>query len=118
MRIGLMLKDPRTWTTIAYLLAMLPLGVAYFAIASVGLAVSLSLIFAPLIAVAGRWSWLAGNGFRVEPSWIGSFWALPILVALGIVLLTLLMHLARGIGRLHAVFAKSFLVSRPGLATA
>jgi hypothetical protein len=118
MRIGLMLKDPRTWTTIAYLLAMLPLGVAYFAIASVGLAVSLSLIFAPLIAVAGRWSWLAGNGFRVEPSWIGSFWALPILVALGIVLLTLLMHLARGIGRLHAVFAKSFLVSRPGFTTA
>jgi uncharacterized membrane protein len=118
LRIGLMLKDPRTWSTLAYLLLMLPLGIIYFAVASVGLTVSLSLIFAPLFAAADRWSWVAGDGLSFEPSWVGSVWALPILVALGVVLLTLLMHLARGIGRLHAVFAKAFLVSRPGLAAA
>lgn len=118
MRIGLMLKDPRTWTTLAYLLLMLPLGLAYFLIASLGLAVSLSLIFAPLFAAAGRWNWVGGDAWSLEPSWIGSLWALPILVALGIVLLALVMHLARGIGRLHAGFAKAFLVSRPRLANA
>jgi uncharacterized membrane protein len=117
LRIGLMLKDPRTWSTLAYLLLMLPLGIVYFGIATVGLGVSLSLIFAPLVAAADRWSWITGDGLRFEPSWVGSVWALPILVALGVVLLTLLLHLARGIGRLHAVFAKAFLVSRPGLAT-
>src|SRR5665213_2556395 len=40
-RIGAMLKDARTWTTIAYLLLMLPLGIAYFVIAVVGLSVGL-----------------------------------------------------------------------------
>jgi hypothetical protein len=29
----------------------------------------------------------------------------------GVVLLTLLMHLARGVGRLHAMYAKALLVS-------
>src|SRR5258706_8558938 len=29
-RIGAMLSDPRTWTTLAYLLLMLPLGIIYF----------------------------------------------------------------------------------------
>jgi hypothetical protein len=33
------------------------------------------------------------------------------LVLAGVVLLTLLMHLARGIGRLHAMYAKALLVS-------
>jgi len=118
MRIGLMLKDPRTWSTLAYLLLMLPLGIVYFAIASTGLALSLSLIFAPLFAAADRFSWVGGDALNFQPSWMGSIWALPILVALGVVLLTLLMHLARGIGHLHALFAKSFLVSRPGIAAA
>ena len=48
----------------------------------------------------------------LEPAWLGSVWALPFLVLIGVFLLALLMHLARGIGRLHAGFAKAFLVSR------
>jgi len=32
-----MLKDRRTWTTLAYLILMLPLGIVYFAVAVVGL---------------------------------------------------------------------------------
>ena len=35
-RIGAMLKDSRTWTTIIYLLVMLPLGTFYFVIAVTG----------------------------------------------------------------------------------
>ncbi|MFB3078194.1 MAG: sensor domain-containing protein, partial [Lysobacterales bacterium] len=43
-RIMLMLKDARTWTTLLYMLLMLPLGIFYFTFAVVGLSVSLSFI--------------------------------------------------------------------------
>ena len=39
-----MLTDRRTWTTMLYLLLMLPLGVAYFTIAVVGLAFPFALL--------------------------------------------------------------------------
>jgi hypothetical protein len=35
----------------------------------------------------------------------------PLLVSAGVLLLRALMHLARGIGRLHAMYAKALLVS-------
>jgi len=111
-RVGNMLKDPRTWSTLAYLLLMLPLGIFYFAIASVGLSLSLSLIFAPILSALQYWNVPFAQGMSLEPAWLGSVWALPFLVLIGVFLLTLLMHLARGIGRLHAGFAKAFLVSR------
>ena len=38
-----MLKDRRTWTTLAYLILMLPIGIVYFVIAVVGLSLSLAL---------------------------------------------------------------------------
>jgi len=111
-RVGNMLKDPRTWSTLAYLLLMLPLGIFYFTIASVGLSLSLSLIFAPILSLLERWHVPVVEGMSLQPEWLGSVWALPFLVLIGVFLLTLLMHLARGIGRLHAGFAKAFLVSR------
>src|SRR5207248_7524228 len=40
-RIGAMLADARTWTTLLYFLIMLPLGIIYFVIATVGLSVGL-----------------------------------------------------------------------------
>jgi uncharacterized membrane protein len=101
-RIGNMLKDPRTWSTLAYLVLMLPLGIVYFVIAITGLSMSLAFIIAPLVEVFGR--------FEVSPEWLGTFWALPLLLCAGVLLLTALMHLARGIGRLHAAFAKALLV--------
>jgi uncharacterized membrane protein len=112
MRVGGMLKDPRTWTTLAYLVLMLPLGIGYFCIAIVGLSLSLSLILAPVVAAIGHWTLFAVDPPALSPEWLGSWWAMPFLVAIGVILLTVLLHLARGIGRLHAMFAKSFLVSR------
>ena len=43
-RIKEMLIDRRTWTTMFYFLLMLPLGILYFVIATVGISVSLGLI--------------------------------------------------------------------------
>jgi hypothetical protein len=111
-RVGQMLKDRRTWTTLAYLILMLPLGVVYFVIAVVGLSVSLGFIFAPLLDWAGRYGWFDQAGaVHMNPEWLGTLWAAPLLVLAGVVLLTLLMHLARGIGRLHAMYAKALLVA-------
>lgn len=47
-RVGHMLADRRTWSTLAYLVLMLPLGIVYFVIAVVELALSVSFILAPL----------------------------------------------------------------------
>jgi len=114
-RVGQMLKDRRTWTTLAYLLLMLPLGVVYFVIAVVGLSMSLAFIFAPLVELAGSYGWFGiPTDMHSSPEWLGSPWALPLMIVAGVLLLTLLMHLARGIGRLHAMYAKALLVAPAG----
>jgi uncharacterized membrane protein len=112
-RVGHMLKDRRTWSTLAYLLLMLPLGIAYFVTAIVGLAVSMSFIFAPLVAFADRAGWWGQpEHMHLSPAWLESIWALPLMLLTGVLLLTVLMHLARGVGRLHGVYAKALLVDR------
>jgi len=115
-RIGDMLKDRRTWTTIAYFILMLPLGIAYFVTAVVGLSVSIAFIAAPFIELASRVGWanimVDGGALHVTPEWLGSIGALPVLLLVGVLLLTSLMHLARGVGHLHAMFAKTLLVAR------
>jgi uncharacterized membrane protein len=111
-RVGEMLKDRRTWTTLAYLILMLPLGIVYFVIAVVGLSLSLAFLFAPMIDFAGHYGWFDIPGdVHMYPGWLDSLWASPLLMLLGVLLLTLLMHLARGTGRLHALFAKTLLVA-------
>src|SRR5258708_40368207 len=50
-RIGDMLADARTWTTLAYLILMLPLGIAYFIIAVVGMTVGFAFLAATPIAL-------------------------------------------------------------------
>jgi len=116
-RIGEMLKDPRTWTTIAYFILMLPIGILYFVIAVAGLSVSLSLVALPIAVVLAQAGWFGMSGVEVfsnaQPEWIfNTGFAIPILGLGGLLLLTALMHLARGIGRLHAMFAKTMLVAR------
>jgi uncharacterized membrane protein len=116
-RIGEMLKDPRTWTTIAYFILMLPIGIVYFVIAVAGLSVSLSFIALPITVLLAQAGWFGMGGVEVfsntQPEWIfNTGFAIPLLGLAGVLLLTSLMHLARGIGRLHAMFAKSMLVAR------
>jgi uncharacterized membrane protein len=116
-RMGQMLKDRRTWTTIAYLILRLPIGIVYFVIVIAGLSVSLSLIALPIIAVLGRAGWFGIGAVEVfstaQPEWVfDTPFGVPLLGVAGVLLLTSVMHLARGTGRLHAMFAKSMLVAR------
>ena len=105
-----MLGDLRTWTTLAYLLLMLPLGIVYFTLAITLLAVSLSFIGAPVAALAQRFGW-ADWGITFGPWQAADSPLLSVLLcALGVVLLTALLHLARALVRGHAHLAKSLLV--------
>jgi len=122
-RIGQMLRDRRTWTTVAYFVLMLPIGILYFVIAVVGLCVSLAFIALPITVLCAQAGWFGMSGAEIfsqaQPEWIfDSGFAIPILGLAGVLLLTSLMHLARGVGKLHALFAKSMLVARVASGTA
>ena len=115
-----MLKDVRTWTTLLYFLLMLPLGIIYFCVATVGLAFGLRLALAPVVVLGRDLNFLPlgipldmiqidGHGVASPHTFIGAL----IYMVLGLVILALLMHVARGIGRGHARLAKSLLVE-PG----
>ena len=106
---GAMLKDGRTWTTLAYFILMLPLGIIYFVIAVVGLSVGLGFLVALPVAVLHHFDLI---GASIEPAWIATAPALIFVGALGLLVLTTLMHGARGIGRTHAQLAKRFLVTQ------
>ncbi len=110
-RIKQMFTDPRTWSTLLYMVLMLPLGVTYFTVAVTGLAVSLSFIAAPLAVLFG-----ARSSMRFDEPGFDTFLdlppvvLLPLMFVLGIALLFGLLHLARGVGRLHGGLAKHLLV--------
>jgi uncharacterized membrane protein len=106
-RIKDMFLDPRTWSTVLYFLAMLPLGIAYFTLAASLVVVSVSLVLAPLALLPDVHVslWMFGMDVPTHAPWL-----LPLLTVIGVLLLFVTLHLARGVGRLHGLFAKHLLV--------
>lgn len=106
--IKLMLKDGRTWLTLLYMLAMLPLGVVYFTIMVTGIVTSVGLMVAPFVQlwVVNRYEHVTVQLMDQELVWP---WTL-VLIPMGFLLLTGFMHLARFIGSLHGRLAKHLLV--------
>jgi uncharacterized membrane protein len=105
--------DPRTWSTLVYMLAMLPLGILYFTLAVTLLATSLGLVVAPVLVAFGAfdgWSLSGGWWGYWEPATTLGAWELPIAFVCGVVLLFATLHLLRGIGKLHGAIAKQLLV--------
>lgn len=112
-RIKEMLMDRRTWTTMFYFLLMLPLGILYFVIAVTGISVSLGLVggsIAGLLLEAGVGS--GGISLDDQVYFAPSPMMAPVVMVLGVLLLTVVMHLVRGIGRGHGTLAKHLLVAR------
>lgn len=116
-RIGEMFADPRTWTTLLYMLLMLPLGIVYFTVTITLLSTALGFIAAPMAVLFGLaevngdfsgWVLLGVENGALATS-LGVM-ALPLLFVAGVVLLFATLHLVRGIGRLHGQFAKHLLV--------
>jgi hypothetical protein len=101
------LADWRTWTTLAYMILKLPLGVLSFAVFSIILSLTLGLALAPLahlftgLPVANFGSW------RVDLPWYVAF---PVFWLAAAFDLLVGLHLARALGKLQARLAKVMLV--------
>jgi hypothetical protein len=114
-----MFTDPRTWSTLVYMLAMLPLGILYFTLMVTLLSVAVSSIVMPVLLAFGTFDgwWLDNyvmgplvlNDYDVGTTLHG-WWQYPLVFVFGVLLLFGTLHLARGIGRLHGAFAKHLLV--------
>jgi len=111
-RIKEMLVDRRTWTTLLYMLLMLPLGVCYFVVALTTLGVSFGCIVAPVISVLNQLG-LGGSDVQFNGEVLG--WPLTVpLAVLGVLLLTAAMHGVRALGQVHGSIARTLLLSRDG----
>lgn len=104
------LGDMRTWTSVMYLLLMLPLGVVYFTLGVAGLSVSLGISGASIYS-------LITNESHVqipEVPWLehlfGTAPGLIVLALAGVLLFFLVLHMARFIGWTHGKIAEGLLV--------
>ncbi len=105
------LSDSRTWSSMLYMLLMLPLGVAYFVIAVTGLAVSLGVAAGSLFALITN---DAGHIQIDDVPWLEHILhtapGLILFAFLGVLLFFIVLHIARGIGWLHGRIAELLLV--------
>lgn len=110
-RIGAMFTDGRTWSTFVYFLLMLPLGITYFTLAVTGIAATAGIMLGPVARLLGHDGWrvsIIGIDYLYS---IGAWWTWPLLAAIGVLLLLATLHVARLVGRFHALIAKRLLVA-------
>lgn len=114
-RIKEMFTDPRTWSTLLYMVLMLPLGIVYFTTAVTGIALSLACMVAP-VALALREVGILNDGgiYFDDQLFFPPIIALPFTFLVGVLLLFGMLHLARGIGRFQGAIAKHLLVPSAG----
>jgi len=111
-RIAAMFTDPRTWSTMLYMLLKLPIGIVYFTIAVAGTVTSLALIFAPVAELLSHFGAFDGNvgiyvnGDTIVPPLVVA----PVAFVIGAIGLFAMLHVARGVGRLQGALAKHLLV--------
>lgn len=102
--------DVRTWSSLFYLVLMLPLGVTYSVCAIIGLTCSLG------IAGTALWSLVTSRShFTVsDVPWLNHLLhtapGLILMVVLGALLFVALLHLARAVGWLHGRVAETLLI--------
>jgi uncharacterized membrane protein len=107
-RIKSWLTDYRSWTTMLYMVLQLPLGVIYFTIVVTALSLSLGLLVGPpLSAIVNQPIIVNGDfGYALAP------WAIPLLMAVGVLGFFITLWMAKGIGYVHGQWAKMMLVGR------
>jgi uncharacterized membrane protein len=119
-RIGEMLRDWRTWSTLLYMLLALPLGILYFTLAVCGITIGSALTLGSLYEAArllGLHNLPGGLQIRIDEDpqilqWLATPGGLLLMFVAGVLLVTLTLHAARAIGKGHARLAKAMLVVR------
>lgn len=111
-RIKGMFTDPRTWSTLLYMVLMLPLGFAYFLLAVTGLALGVSFTLAPIAYLFFEQGIITIDGVHIDYGipYVHPALGLPLMFVLGVLLVFALLHLARGIATMHGTIAKNLLV--------
>jgi hypothetical protein len=105
-RFKILISQKHTWLSIVYMILKLPLGIIYFVVFIVLIALSLFGVALPILE----------QGFDIQPLVINNIpyytpvWMLPLTVIAGILLLILTMHLAKVLGRMQGALAKALLV--------
>ncbi|MBB3227240.1 putative membrane protein [Luteibacter sp. Sphag1AF] len=105
-RIGAMFVDARTWGSLLYMLAMLPLGIIYFTLTITFIAVSIAFTLAPVARAADSMDIFFHGNVHVDVNWPGAI----ALGFAGVILLFATLHMVRGLGQVHGQIARHFLV--------
>jgi uncharacterized membrane protein len=106
-RFKTLFSDRYTWFSLLYMIVQLGLGITYFTVFTVLMAISLGLIFEPLFQPIFHHAVVTfGNNppFFYDGGWM----VLGVLI--GVALFFVTMHLARWTGKLHGAWAKTMLV--------
>jgi hypothetical protein len=86
----------------------MPLGIIYFTISMVMFTVSVKCVASPILKYV-----FDRPFFIIDYEWFYvSDSLMPLVVLLGLLLFVVLMHVARGVGRLHGKLAKAMLVGK------
>jgi len=109
-RIGDALVDVRTWSSMFYLLLMLPLGIVYFVIAVVGVTMSLGMTAIALFSLITNESHVQFDAFPVLEHILHTAPGLIIFALVGVLLFFVVLHVAKFIGYLHGKLAEVLLV--------
>lgn len=110
VRIKDALIDVRTWSSLFYLLLMLPLGVAYFTVAVTGVSLSLGLTGTSLWALVTGQSHVQISDVPWLDHLLHTAPGLAVAAIAGVLLFFIVLHIARGVGWLHGRIAELLLV--------
>ena len=109
-RIKEALLDLRTWTSMFYLILMLPLGVVYFVLGVVGLSVSLGVAGGSIYSLVTNHSHIQIDDVPWLDHMMHTAPGLIVATLIGLLLFFVVLHMARGIGWLHGRIAEGLLV--------
>ena len=100
----------RTWSSMFYMLLMLPLGITYFVVGVVGLSMSLGITAGCIYSLITGESHFQISDAPYLEHFLHTAPGLVVLGLLGIVLFFVVLHVARAIGWVHGKIAEGLLV--------
>ncbi len=112
-RLANLFRDGYTWTSLLYLLLMLPLGIMHFALTFSSFVMSFALMAVPFAKLCGDFGGeMEVFGKVYGPDVMPPLWILVGIAFLGILALAASLHLALAQGRLQGWLARHLLVKR------
>ena len=102
--------DIRTWSSMFYMLLMLPLGITYFVVGVVGLAVSLGVVGGSIYSLITGESHIQIQDAPYLEHFLHTAPGLVLFAIVGTLMFFLVLHVARAIGWVHGKIAEGLLV--------